>query len=69
MKHRTYNGTICKRAQIRQFFEDNPTEELSYKDLLTKFDLNPASARNMLHELRAEGSVESLYVIRKPATA
>ena len=69
MKQRTYRGEICKRDQIRQFFRDNPMEELSYDDLVSKFDLNRASARNMIFELKKENALEALWIIRAAPTA
>ncbi len=50
--------------RIRQFFLNNPDEELSYMDMATKFDCSRDSARNAVAELRKAGMLESLHVVR-----
>ena len=53
--------------RIRQFFVNNPSEELTYQDMALKFDCTPNSARNAVGELRKAGMLESLHVVRMSA--
>jgi hypothetical protein len=53
-----------KSLEIRlyEFFEENPTEELSYADIVTKFDVSLRAAYGAVERCKA---VEVLKVIRK----
>ena len=53
--------------RIRQFFLNNPDEELSYIDMAVKFGCSRDSARNAVAELRKGGLLESLHIVRVPA--
>lgn len=47
---------------IRQFFAENPDEELTMADVMTKFDLKTFHARKVIGRLRAAGE---LTILRK----
>lgn len=61
------NGWGRKQA-MRNFFLSNPSEELTYSDLVVKFDCPTNDiARQYVKELKREGLIESVHVIRLAA--
>jgi DNA-binding Lrp family transcriptional regulator len=54
-------------GRIRRFFTDNQDEEMTYELLAEKFDAPIMTVRSIVKELRKEGVVESLHVIRHPS--
>lgn len=61
---RLFHGEVCKMSAVREFFQRNPDEELSFKDLEVKFNLGQQYGRNIVNQLRREGVLESMYIIR-----
>lgn len=53
-----------RTGRVRQFFLDNPCEELTIAEISEKFDLSVEQVRDVLHHLRDDGTVESLHVVR-----
>lgn len=52
-------------ARIRQFFVDNPDEEMTYELLTAKFSVHHQSVRDAVRALRDEGLLETLHVVRR----
>jgi len=50
--------------RIRQFYLNNPGEELTYLDMALKFDCTANSARNAVSELKKAGLLEALHIVR-----
>lgn len=53
-----------KMDAVREFFVRNPDEELTYAQMQEKFDLRERYAREIVKDLKDEGFLESLHVIR-----
>jgi len=54
-----------KTDRIREFFRNNPEEELTKQDFMVKFDINNAkTADSYIERLRIEGLIESVRVLR-----
>ncbi len=55
-------------TRLRQFFIDNPDEELTYADIAIKFDVPQHSVATTIGRLRKQGRVETacFYVVRRP---
>lgn len=53
------------QSRLRQFFIDNPDEELGFKDAAEKLGVPVRTVRAAVKELRAEGVIESVHVIRR----
>jgi hypothetical protein len=66
MRAKQGEGPQC---QLKRYFEMNPTEELSYEDVVAKFGSTLASARTAVARLKATGDIEAVYVIRRKAGA
>lgn len=61
--------------RVAQFFRDNPQEELTFPMVCAKFDAKEATAYDVIGQMKREGLLETVYVIRptrelrdKPAT-
>jgi hypothetical protein len=52
------------KFRIKCYFDNNPTEELTHAMLREKFSISAWTAKWVLHELVAEGKLESVHVIR-----
>ena len=50
--------------RIRQFFLNNPDEELTYKDMAIKFDCTPDAAKTAIRELKnhSSGAFETVHI-------
>lgn len=57
------NGQGVK-ARLRAFFDDNPDEELTRRDIEAKFGCSKSSMENAIASLQLEGRVESVHVVR-----
>jgi len=57
--------TDSKENRVLRFFIDNPDEELTLQDIMTKFDCTENYARVIISSLRSRGYVESTVVVRK----
>ncbi|MBA3591651.1 MAG: hypothetical protein H0W38_19200 [Methylibium sp.] len=55
------------QSRVREFFEANQDEELTFEDICTKFGCSINAARNVVYTLVRFGKVESLHVIRPRA--
>ena len=53
--------------RVRQFIENNPSEELTYADMRVKFDLTKTQAWRVVANLLKEGVVEAVTVVRNRA--
>ena len=51
-------------AKLRAFFAANPDEELTYSDMLTKFECSRRRLEDAIRELKQDGEFESIHVIR-----
>lgn len=51
-------------ARIREFYEANPDEELTYADVTEKFSCTYAQAYHAVKHLSRRAEVETVYVIR-----
>ena len=72
-KPHSYVGGSLK-SRIRQFFVENPEEELSYHDIAVKFDCSPEAARFAVRELKSDAAaafetVHSTVVVRLKRTS
>jgi len=61
MSDHRHTGTT---AAVRRFFKDNPGEELTYDDMRVKFDLSDRELYRLAREMRKEGLVEVVHVVR-----
>ena len=52
--------------RVRQFFAENPDEELTYEDMAAKFDVPVNYCREVVRALKTKGEIESVHVIRNP---
>lgn len=52
------------RRKVREFFVNNPDEELTYALLMDKFDLTRSYAAEIVKILKDEGLIECVFVIR-----
>lgn len=52
-------------GRIRQFFQDNPDEELTHKDIAVKLDLPLSKVYTLVRVLDRDGICETVRVIRK----
>lgn len=50
--------------QMRRIFETNPDEELTYDFCVEKFCRSRRTIQDAVYQLRDEGLIESLHVIR-----
>lgn len=55
------------RDQLLRYFEANPTEELTYADVETKFGFPQADVAKLAVRMAAKGEIEKLHIIRRPA--
>lgn len=55
--------------RIAEFFAANPGEELTYSDIVLKFDTCYRTAYNAVQRLKEAGVVEPMHVIRAPSKA
>jgi hypothetical protein len=54
------------RHRVTEFFDRNPTEELTLDDLQAKFGIESRKvASNAVCKLRANGDIEVVYLIRR----
>jgi hypothetical protein len=53
--------------RIREFFQNNPEEELDYEAMVAKFSITKQYAHEVVKQLKREGVVEAVYVIRNPS--
>jgi AraC-like DNA-binding protein len=51
-------------AQVRQYFIDNPDEELTYEAIMIKFDVTKRSAFRVVYALTELGMLEHVHVVR-----
>lgn len=58
---------VSIRTKIEWFYERNPDEELSYKQIMLKFNCSLKTARNAVYELQEMGVLESTHVVRRRA--
>lgn len=66
------SGTIkpdSNVGRVRSFFEANPDEELTYADIMAKFDLTHVEARKAVKQLRDRKQLETVHVIRATPAA
>lgn len=52
------------QSRVREFFETNRDEELTFEDIAAKFGCSVSSARHVVYTLSRFGLVESVHVIR-----
>lgn len=52
-------------ARIRMFYRDRPDEELSIPQIAVKFGCKIKTVHKALQELKAEGEIESVHVVRR----
>lgn len=52
-------------SRLRQFYEDNPDEELSFADAALKFGATRRNVESVVEQLRKLGVLESVHVIRR----
>jgi DNA-binding GntR family transcriptional regulator len=50
--------------QVRQWFRDNPGEELTYPDMGVRFGLAQKPLYDVICRLKAEGVVEVVHVVK-----
>lgn len=62
MSHGRWPDSV--RQRVRQFFVDNPDEELTYEEMAAKFDTTINHCRELVKALKDEGLIESVHVIR-----
>ena len=61
------NGAILRnglRWRIKQFFDDNPDEQLTHADALVKFGGGKKTLNEAISRLKSVGVVETIHVIR-----
>lgn len=63
-KHRSTGATQA----ARQFFTDNPDEELLFSDFQSKFGATKSNVISIIKVLRREGLIESVHVVRATPT-
>lgn len=51
-------------TKLREFFANNPDEELTYADALAKFECTYQNFRTTLSRLVASGELETVHTIR-----
>ena len=59
-----YAKTISMTGAVRQFFTDNPDEELTPPQVRAKFNLSQSQFYEVMKTLAAEGLLESVHVVR-----
>lgn len=64
----TGKRSTSTEARLRNFYETNRSEELTYSDIQVKFDCSQSSALNAVHRLKVAGLVETVHVIRVKTT-
>ena len=52
-------------ARIRAFYQRCPDEELSIKQIALKFECRVRTVHKALQELKGEGDIESVHVVRR----
>jgi hypothetical protein len=52
-------------SKLRDFFAQNPDEELSYGDVMAKFGCSHGNLRTTVSRLVANGEIEVLHVVRR----
>lgn len=52
------------QLRLMRFFDANPSEELTVRQIATKFDTTEGRVRNVLIELVKCGSIENVRVVR-----
>lgn len=52
--------------RVRQFYIDNPTEELTHAQLATKFGCTLKQANYATQYLAGVGLLESVHIVRRP---
>lgn len=60
----TYSPKGSMTNRVRQFFADNPDEELTVVDLCRKFDVTKAQAHVICQELAKQGAIEKMFIVR-----
>jgi len=55
-------------GRLREFFDANPGEELSYTDIAVKFSISRNTAYNVVRQLEQQGHLEAVYVVRAVAS-
>lgn len=60
-----HTGSVAYR--LREFFAENPDEELDYDGVKAKFSCSDSAARSAVQALTKRGVLESAHVIRLPA--
>jgi hypothetical protein len=53
------------QGRIRQFFTDNPDEELGYSDIAIKMGCTPVQAARAVVGLKRMKLVETMFVVRR----
>ena len=51
-------------SRLREFYRQNPDEELTYEQALEKFDVSPRDLSTALWMLKCRGELEMVRVIR-----
>lgn len=59
-----HTGSVAYR--LREFFAENPDEELDYAGVRAKFNCSDGAARCAVMKLTKRGVLESAHVIRLP---
>lgn len=52
------------RTAMREFFQNNPDEELTQQDMAIKWGVHPRTIRNIISALKGEGMVKRVIVYR-----
>ena len=55
---------LSARRAVRQFYDANPSEELTLEQLRAKFGISACNARRILCDLKRDGLVRSVIVYR-----
>lgn len=50
-------------AKLREFFDANPTEMLTFQDIEDKFDASKITVKGTLQSLRKQGVIRLDYVV------
>lgn len=58
------NKPESKVGRIRAYFDANPDDELTYKDIAQKFSITEVEARSAVKLLRERRQLETVHVIR-----
>lgn len=53
-----------KPQRLIEFFNQNPTEELTHRDIAAKMGVTYDGARTMVSRLRKAGDIEVVHVVR-----